>query len=72
MLTVKVKFLLDSVKKQQVVTISSGQTIGDLLKNLGIKDEDYYLFIVNGSNKPSSYVLQDGDTVELFPQMSGG
>lgn len=71
-ITVNVKFLLDNKKSEEVVAIESGQTLSDLLRKLGVSDKDYYIFIVNGSNRFEDYILQDGDIVQLFPQMSGG
>lgn len=52
--------------------IKEGQTIDDLIQDLGIPRELVKLIFVNGKKQESTYVLQDGDRVGLFPPVGGG
>ena len=52
--------------------IKEGQTIDNLIQDLGIPRELVKLIFVNGKKQESTYVLQDGDRVGLFPPVGGG
>jgi len=46
-------------------------TVADLIKRLGVRDEDVQLVLVNGHHADRQTVLQEGDAVELNGQVSG-
>lgn len=48
-----------------------GSTVTDLIKRLGVPDEDIQLVLVNGRHADRQTVLQEGDAVELNGQVSG-
>jgi sulfur carrier protein ThiS len=53
--------------------IKEGTTIGDILKALNIPEDLGIVPIVNGSNCfDKERVLKDGDTIHLYPLISGG
>ena len=55
------------------VELPAGSNIGDLLERLEIKmDPDAILLVVNGRMTDTSHILQDEDTVNLMPALSGG
>lgn len=49
-----------------------GQTISELIGELGIPNELVALVIVNRRQQPKSYILQPGDEVKLAPFVGGG
>jgi predicted phage tail protein len=49
----------------QVVDFVSGQTLGEYLPNLPIKDGIDFVFAVNGKEVDSDFVLSDGDLVAV-------
>ncbi len=49
-----------------------GQTIGELIEELGIPNELVALVIVNRRQQLKSYVLRPGDAVKLAPFVGGG
>lgn len=71
-MNIKVKYFLDWEKRDETISIEKGSNIRDLIGLLGLKDENYYFYIVNGANKSLEYVLQPDDEIRLFPAMSGG
>lgn len=52
--------------------VKEGQTIDDLIQDLGIPQGLVKLIFVNGKKQDRTYVLQDGDRVGLFPPVGGG
>jgi len=51
----------------------AGTTLADLLARLEIElSPDAMLLVVNGRVAELAYELQDGDTVNLMPALSGG
>ncbi|MDX9917229.1 MAG: MoaD/ThiS family protein [Gudongella sp.] len=59
-------------KKKEEVSIPIGTTADELLKTLSIPMEDIAILLVNGINSDANTVLNDGDTVSLFPPVGGG
>jgi len=62
-------FLPDAPK---AMTVSQGTRIKDLVKTLGIPEEDVKLIFINGKREMLSYVLKDNDRVGIFPPVGGG
>ena len=49
-----------------------GQTVQELIEEAGIPSELVAFVLVNGRQKPKSYVLKEGDVVKLAPLVGGG
>ena len=47
-------------------------TVGDLIRALGIPAGEVAIIFVNGAHAAEATVLQDGDRVGLFPAVGGG
>ena len=62
-------FLPDSPK---TMTVSQGTCIMDLVKTIGIPEEDVKLIFINGKRELPSYVLKNNDRVGIFPPVGGG
>lgn len=53
------------------LTVAGGHSVGRLLDDLGLNRESH-LVIRNGTLVPGDAVLDDADTVEIRPVISGG
>lgn len=47
-------------------------TVGDILTALDIKGPELGVALINGRHVPPEHVLQDGQTLSLFPKVGGG
>lgn len=54
------------------VELDEGATFGDLLLRIGIPHKEVKLALLNGIPCTIDQVLQDGDTLSLFPAIGGG
>ena len=52
--------------------VPAGQTILAALQALGYTPKQPLLAVVNGTTADMTHLLQDGDVVQCFPQISGG
>lgn len=57
---------------QETVTASPGQTVHQLLDDLGISPDLVAVVMVNGRQEAKSYLLQESDQVKLVPLVGGG
>ena len=53
-------------------TIKDGETVLDLVRFLGLPEEQVRLIAVNGKQSDLGTVLSEGDTVFIFPPAIGG
>ncbi|AVX21481.1 MULTISPECIES: MoaD/ThiS family protein [Carboxydocella] len=49
-----------------------GTTVGRIVEELGIPEEELALILVNGRDVELEHQLTDGDTLSLFPPVGGG
>lgn len=54
------------------VTLSEGETIQNLLKLLGIPQDEARLFFIGGGIKQVTDALNDDDEISLFLPIAGG
>jgi molybdopterin synthase sulfur carrier subunit len=54
------------------VLLANGATVGDLIDELGLPEEQVKLVFVKGRTRGREYVLTDGDDVGIFPPVGGG
>ena len=59
-------------KKKNFETLKDNTKVQDLLNELGIKEEEVALIIVNGIHSNVDRKLEEGDTLALFPPVAGG
>lgn len=71
MICVKVQFLISNERGIKEVYVEAGETLSDLMTQIGINRNDY-IFVVNREIKLKNYVLKDGDNVKVFQAMVGG
>lgn len=52
--------------------VPTGTTVGKLIGDLNIPDNDVKLIFVNGVRRDRDYQLENNDRVGLFPPVGGG
>lgn len=68
-----VKFLPEgSIEKQTPLSVPEEITIKEVLVKLGIPHSMARLIVVNGVNRKPDYVLQEGDSLSIYPHFAGG
>ena len=60
--------------RQKVISmeVPEGTDAATLIKTLNIPPNEIAILLVNGRNAKSNHILQEGDTVSLFPPIGGG
>ncbi len=59
-------------EKTQIMEVSEGTTISDIVKALKIDEDEVAIMLLNGRDGPPDRELKDGDVVSLFPPVGGG
>jgi sulfur carrier protein ThiS len=57
---------------QAKVAVDAGRTVREAILALGIPPEIIALVLVNDTQQPKDYILQDGDVVKLVMVVGGG
>lgn len=74
-MTIKIKLfatLRQGRGKEMNIEKEENPTVSVLLDELGIKREEIAILLVNGRDGETNTILNDGDTVSLFPPVGGG
>jgi len=58
--------------EQASVTLEAGQTVGDVIRELGLDPDLVAIVMVNGRQKSKSDRLEPGDELKLLPMVGGG
>ncbi len=60
--------------RQKVISmeVPEGTDAAALIKTLNISPNEIAILLINGRNSKPDHVLQEGDTVSLFPPIGGG
>lgn len=67
------KFLPPGARGRQAqVEVAAGATVGDVLAGLGVPRSSAHLIMVNGEHRAWEAPLADGDSVTVFPPVTGG
>lgn len=53
-------------------TVPDGSVVADLLRHIGLPDEEVWLVSVNGRLAEAEQALADGDVVHVFAPVAGG
>lgn len=61
-----------SQKDNLEINIEEGSSVKELLSQIGIPQDEPLLVIVNESTRGKEILLQEGDTLCLFPIIAGG
>jgi len=57
---------------QSSLTVEPGQTVMEVIHELGLDPDLVAIVMVNGRQRFKSYRLQEGDNVKLVPLVGGG
>lgn len=74
-LQIKVKLfatLRNNREKEMMMDLPQGSTPKDIIHRLNISENEATLIIINGRRVKIDQVLQDNDTVSIFPPVGGG
>ncbi|MFT9497880.1 MoaD/ThiS family protein [Anaerosolibacter sp.] len=58
--------------KELIVDVETNRTPDEVINGLDIPKEDVAILLVNGRDGTLDQLLQDGDTVSIFPPVGGG
>lgn len=58
--------------KELIVDLETNRTPDEVINGLHIPKEDVAILLVNGRDGTLDQLLQDGDTVSIFPPVGGG
>lgn len=75
MINVKVRLfanLRENRDKEMMIELGEGSTIKDIIEILNIPREDAAILLVNGLGAELDKILEDNDTVSIFPPLGGG
>lgn len=54
------------------VELADGATVGDLVRQLRLPEDQVKIVFVNGVTRGEAHVLADGDELGMFPPVGGG
>ncbi|MEW9121351.1 MAG: MoaD/ThiS family protein [Thermotaleaceae bacterium] len=75
MVQVKVKLfatLRNNRQKEMMMDLTQGATPKDIIDRLDISAEEATIIMINGRGANLDTVLEDNDTVAIFPPIGGG
>jgi sulfur-carrier protein len=64
--------LRENREKEMMLAIVQGSTPKDIIERLNIRKEEATIIMVNGRGVNPDQVLEDNDTVSIFPPVGGG
>ncbi|MDQ7826720.1 MAG: MoaD/ThiS family protein [Candidatus Eremiobacteraeota bacterium] len=59
-------------KREEVVELSGGESLGEVLERLAIPHGDVMALVIDGKRFDYAHVPQEGSVVEVIPSISGG
>ena len=59
-------------EKKQIIEITEGTRLSQIIEGFGICERDIAILLVNGRNVDSNFEPSNGDVVALFPPVGGG
>lgn len=71
--TAKLNLTLESYgAREREIETEDSMTVRALLRKLRIPLDEVGLIVVNGNHQQPTYVISDGDEVQLYPEIDGG
>ncbi|QGU94715.1 MoaD/ThiS family protein [Clostridium bovifaecis] len=58
--------------KRQSMEFKDRSTLADIIKEIGIKEEELSIGLINGRDGSLDREVKDGDVLALFPPVGGG
>lgn len=75
MVQIKVRLfatLRNNREKEMIMDLAQGATTRDIIERLNITEEEATIIMINGRGAKLDKVLEDNDTVSIFPPVGGG
>jgi molybdopterin converting factor small subunit len=66
------KYSKEGKRKNNLIEVSEGALVNDVINILEMPDEEVKIIMVNGIHASLDYELSAGDVVSLFPLLFGG
>lgn len=66
------KYSKEGKRKKNLIEVSEGSSVRDIIKLSGIPEEEVKIIMVNGVHATFDYELSNNDEVSLFPLLYGG
>lgn len=64
--------LRENREKEMIMRLPNGATIKDIIERLNIPQKDAAILMINGRGAKLDSILQDNDTLSIFPPLGGG
>jgi len=61
-----------STSRQVKLDVTEGSNVGHVLTGLGVPKQNAHLIMINGQQAGWDDVLNEGDTLSVFPPVAGG
>lgn len=58
--------------KRQDMEFKDGSTLADIIREIGIKEEELSIGLINGRDGSLDREVKNGDVLALFPPVGGG
>jgi len=59
-------------EKEMIMELPEGATTKDIIERLNILQKDAAILFINGRGAKLDKILEDNDTISIFPQLGGG
>lgn len=59
-------------EKEMIMEVPDGATTKDIIERLNIHQKDAAILFINGRGAKLDTILEDNDTVSIFPPLGGG
>ena len=59
-------------EKEYLMDFNKFKTAKDIINSLEIHAKDVAILLINGMDRPLDYMIQEGDTISIFPPVGGG
>lgn len=64
--------LRENREKEMIMELPDGAAIKDIIERLSIPERDAAILMINGRGAKLDAILQDNDTLSIFPPLGGG
>lgn len=59
-------------EKEMIIELPDRATTKDIIERLNINQKDAAILMINGRGAKLDKILEDNDTISIFPQLGGG
>lgn len=66
------KYSKEGKRKNNLIKVSEGSSLRDVISLLEIPEEEVKIMMVNGLHTTFNYIIKEKDEISLFPLLFGG